>query len=45
MKHFWATIVACVSPEVILAALSRSGFREAEHRVILGILSEYVALN
>jgi demethylmenaquinone methyltransferase/2-methoxy-6-polyprenyl-1,4-benzoquinol methylase len=45
MKHFWATIVACVSPEVILAALRRSGFREAEHRVILGILSEYVALN
>jgi demethylmenaquinone methyltransferase/2-methoxy-6-polyprenyl-1,4-benzoquinol methylase len=43
MKHFWATIAACVSPEVILAALNRSGFREAEHRVILGILSEYVA--
>ncbi len=44
MKHFWATIAECVSPEVILAALNRSGLREAEHRVILGIFSEYIAL-
>jgi demethylmenaquinone methyltransferase/2-methoxy-6-polyprenyl-1,4-benzoquinol methylase len=44
MKYFWETIAECVSPEVILAALTRSGFREAEHRVVLGILSEYVAL-
>ncbi len=43
MKHFWATIAESVSPELILAALNRSGFREAEHRVVLGILSEYVA--
>jgi demethylmenaquinone methyltransferase/2-methoxy-6-polyprenyl-1,4-benzoquinol methylase len=44
MKHFWATVAECASPEVILAALKRCGFGEAEHRVILGILSEYVAL-
>jgi demethylmenaquinone methyltransferase/2-methoxy-6-polyprenyl-1,4-benzoquinol methylase len=44
MKHFWATIAECASPEVILGALTRSGFREATHRVFLGIFSEYVAL-
>jgi demethylmenaquinone methyltransferase/2-methoxy-6-polyprenyl-1,4-benzoquinol methylase len=44
MKYFWATIAECVSPEVILAALTRSGFREVERRVFLGIFSEYVGL-
>ncbi len=44
IKHFWATIEKWVSSEVILGALARSGFREATHRVHLGIFSEYVAL-
>ncbi len=44
MKHFWATIEEWVPPEVILSALTRSGFREVERRVFLGIFSEYVAL-
>jgi len=44
MKNFWATIAEGVAPDVILAALMRSGFRETEHRVVLGIFSEYVAL-
>lgn len=44
MKHFWATIEEWVPSEVILAALTRSGFREATHRVLLGIFNEYVAL-
>lgn len=43
MKHFWATIEEWVSPEVILDWLTRSGFREATHRVLLGIFNEYVA--
>ena len=44
MKYFWETIAACVPPEVILSALTRSGFREVERRVFLGIFSEYVGL-
>jgi demethylmenaquinone methyltransferase/2-methoxy-6-polyprenyl-1,4-benzoquinol methylase len=44
MKHLWATIEEWVPSEVILGALARSGFREATHRVLLGIFSEYVAL-
>jgi len=44
MKYFWETIAACVPPEVILSALARSGFREVERRVFLGIFSEYVGL-
>lgn len=44
MKNFWATITEGASPELILGALNRSGFREATHRVLLGICSEYVAL-
>jgi demethylmenaquinone methyltransferase/2-methoxy-6-polyprenyl-1,4-benzoquinol methylase len=44
MKHFWDSIANSVPPEVILAALNRSGFREATHRVLLGIFSEYIAL-
>lgn len=44
MKHFWDTIADSVPPEVILAALNRSGLREVERRVCLGIFSEYVAL-
>jgi demethylmenaquinone methyltransferase/2-methoxy-6-polyprenyl-1,4-benzoquinol methylase len=44
MKYFWETIAAGVAPEGILSALTRSGFREVERRVVLGIFSEYVAL-
>jgi len=44
MKYFRDTIEKCVSPEVILAALTRSGLREVERRVFLGIFSEYIAL-
>lgn len=44
MKNFWATIAESASPEVILAALNRSGLRESERRVVLGVFSEYVAL-
>jgi demethylmenaquinone methyltransferase/2-methoxy-6-polyprenyl-1,4-benzoquinol methylase len=44
MKNFWATIAECVAPEVILAALMRSGFDQVERRVYLGIFSEYFAL-
>lgn len=44
MKHFWDTIADSVPPEVILAALNRSGLRAVEHRVFQGIFSEYVAL-
>ncbi len=44
MKNFWATIEELVYPEVILDSLTRSGFRKATHRVVLGIFSEYIAL-
>ncbi len=44
LKHFWDAIANSIPPEVILAALNRSGFREPTHRLFLGIFGEYVAL-
>ncbi|MDQ6621316.1 MAG: class I SAM-dependent methyltransferase [Pseudomonadota bacterium] len=43
MHFYWDTIDACVSPEEVLAALERSNFGSPEHRVSLGMFSEYVA--
>jgi demethylmenaquinone methyltransferase/2-methoxy-6-polyprenyl-1,4-benzoquinol methylase len=44
MMHFWTSIEESIPPEAILCALTRSGFREVQRRVSLGIFSEYVAL-
>ncbi|MFH1177910.1 MAG: class I SAM-dependent methyltransferase [Acidobacteriota bacterium] len=42
MRYFWDTIVACVPPAEILAALSCAGFENVHRTVVLGIFSEYV---
>jgi demethylmenaquinone methyltransferase/2-methoxy-6-polyprenyl-1,4-benzoquinol methylase len=41
MKYYWQTIDACVSPEIVLASMRRSGFADARRTVLRGILSEY----
>jgi demethylmenaquinone methyltransferase/2-methoxy-6-polyprenyl-1,4-benzoquinol methylase len=42
MRYFWETIDACVPPEQILDAMSRSGLVEVRRTVVLGMFSEYV---
>lgn len=44
MKYYWDTIAECVPPETIVAALRRTGFVDVEHRILVGCVSEYVAL-
>jgi len=43
-RYYWDTIASCVAPEVILAALSHSGFTGVERRVFGGMVSEYLAV-
>jgi demethylmenaquinone methyltransferase/2-methoxy-6-polyprenyl-1,4-benzoquinol methylase len=44
MEYYWETIERCVTPEVILDALSAAGFTQVARRVEKGILSEYTAV-
>jgi demethylmenaquinone methyltransferase/2-methoxy-6-polyprenyl-1,4-benzoquinol methylase len=41
MRYFWDSIDACVSPEIILAALSRAGFQRCRNKRELGLFSAY----
>src|SRR6185295_11425410 len=41
--YYWETIDRCVPPERVLRSLREAGFRGAEHRVQLGLFSEYTA--
>jgi len=43
MRFYWDTIVQCVPPETVLAALRRAGFASADRAVMHGIFSEYTA--
>lgn len=43
MAYYWETIEGCVPPDTILAALRAAGFKEAGHRVTMGIFSAYQA--
>lgn len=43
MEYFWDTVENCVPPEVILRALSESGFSDVVRKVTGGVLSEYSA--
>ena len=45
MHFYWDTIEACVKPEAVLAALERSGLGSPRRAVVLGMFSEYVAVN
>ena len=44
LKYYWETIEACVRPELILEALTRTGFREVKRDSRFGVLSEYSAV-
>lgn len=43
MRYYWDTIATCVSPDEIVAALTRTGFKEVTHNLVAGIFSEYRA--
>ena len=43
MRFYWDTIVQCVPPETVLAALERAGFARPDRTVVHGIFSEYIA--
>ncbi len=43
LRYYWATTRECVRPDIILAALQRSGFPEARRSVDLGVFSQYSA--
>jgi len=43
MRYYWDTIVACVPPATILAALADVGFEAPRRHVEMGIFSEYTA--
>ena len=42
-RYHWDTIAECVPPEPIVGALETSGLVDVEHRVVAGLMSEYVA--
>jgi demethylmenaquinone methyltransferase/2-methoxy-6-polyprenyl-1,4-benzoquinol methylase len=41
--YYWQTIDRCVPPDRVLQALREAGFQGAQHRVQLGLFSEYTA--
>ena len=43
MKYYWDTMDQMVDREEIVEILRESGFRTADHKVLLGCFSEYVA--
>lgn len=43
LAFYWATIVECVPPQTIVAALKSSGFTEVERRETASMLSDYSA--
>jgi demethylmenaquinone methyltransferase/2-methoxy-6-polyprenyl-1,4-benzoquinol methylase len=42
-RYHWDTIADCVPPETIVGALRTSGLVDVDHRVVVGVMSEYVA--
>jgi len=43
MYYYWETIDVCVPPETILKELEKTGFKQANRRIALGVFSEYRA--
>ena len=43
MSYYWETILACVPPDTILAALRAVGFTDVQRRTELGIFSAFTA--
>jgi len=44
MAYYWETMDACVSPDVVLAALRAAGFAEVKCEHLGGMFSEYTAV-
>jgi demethylmenaquinone methyltransferase/2-methoxy-6-polyprenyl-1,4-benzoquinol methylase len=44
LKYYWETIEACIRPELILEALSKTGFTQVKRDSRFGVLSEYTAV-
>ena len=44
LKYYWETIEACIRPELILEALSKTGFKDVKRDSRFGVLSEYTAV-
>jgi demethylmenaquinone methyltransferase/2-methoxy-6-polyprenyl-1,4-benzoquinol methylase len=44
LKYYWETIEACIRPELILEALSKTGFSQVKRDSRFGVLSEYTAV-
>jgi demethylmenaquinone methyltransferase/2-methoxy-6-polyprenyl-1,4-benzoquinol methylase len=41
MRYYWDTVVNCVPPETVLAALERAGFARIERHSLGAVLTEY----
>jgi len=44
MQYYWETMDNMVGPQVVLQTLEDCGFVKIEHRVLLSVFSEYVAI-
>jgi demethylmenaquinone methyltransferase/2-methoxy-6-polyprenyl-1,4-benzoquinol methylase len=42
MRYFWETVANCVPPELVLQALSHTGFRDVRRTTTGPVLSEYL---
>lgn len=42
-RYYWDTIEQCAAPARVTEVLSRAGFRDVSHRLVLGLFSEYTA--
>ncbi len=43
-RYYWDTIEACITPDLVLAALRDAGFQDVRRHAELGIFSEYMAV-
>ena len=41
MKYYWETMDACVSPDVVIAAMKSAGFADVKRVNLCGMFSEY----
>lgn len=44
MAYYWESMAHVVSPETVVQALRRAGFRKVERRVAIGLVNEYEAV-
>ena len=44
MQYYWDTMDSMVEKEIVISALTNSGFQEVEHKVLLSVFTEYTAI-